>query len=60
MPDNYLQKRTGPFGPGYISLKLLLETNMQLYVVNPTSKVVSPIVPQPAGYPKGGERVKVE
>ena len=55
--DDYLVKRESLFGPGYITLNVILETNMQLYVLMPGEKIVSEKVQQPNGYPKVGEKV---
>jgi hypothetical protein len=55
--DRYLIKRQSPFGRGYITLNVILETNMQLSVVMPGEKTVNEKVPQPEGYPKTGEKV---
>jgi hypothetical protein len=56
MDDSYLDKRVSIFGPGYMTLNVVLETNMELYVLPPGKKGLTPDVKQPIGYPKGGER----
>jgi hypothetical protein len=55
--DDYLVKRKSIFGPGYVTLNVRLETNMQLYVVMPGEKTVDEKVQQPNGYPKIGEKI---
>lgn len=55
--DDYLVKRESLFGPGYVTLNVMLETNMQLYVLMPGKKVIDKTLEQPNGYPKAGERM---
>jgi len=55
--DSYLDKRVSIFGPGYMTLSVVLETNMELYVLAPGRKGLVPDAKQPGGYPKQGERV---
>jgi hypothetical protein len=55
--DDYLVKGNSLFGPGRITLSVILETNMQLYVLKPGKKAVDPGVPQPDGYPKAGKKI---
>jgi hypothetical protein len=57
LDDHYLVKRESIFGPGYVTLNVMLETNMQLYVVMPGEKTVDEKVQQPNGYPKIGEKI---
>lgn len=54
---NYLDKGSSLFGPGYISLGLKLDTNMELYALMPGKKSVDTKIPQPSGYPKRGEKL---
>ena len=54
--DKYLVKKESVFGPGYVTLNTMLETNMQLYVLRPGEKAVNTKVQQPFGYPKVGEK----
>jgi len=44
-------------GSWSFDLKVLLQTNMDLYVLLPGKKSVDGSVPQPAGYPKTGEKM---
>jgi len=44
------------FGPNSVTLKALLQTNMELYVLMPDEKSVNPSAQQPSGYPKRGEK----
>lgn len=53
----YLSKRTYFCGPGEITLRVKLETNMQLYTLMPSKRGVDPSVKQPEGYPKVGQKV---
>jgi hypothetical protein len=46
------------FGPNSVTLKVMLETNMQLYVVKPGKLTLDTKEEQPAGYPKTGQRVE--
>jgi hypothetical protein len=55
--SKYLKKSKSIFGPGYLTLNLLLTTNMQLYALAPGTKTLDPNVEQPSGYPKFGERL---
>jgi hypothetical protein len=55
--DDFLVKQESFFGPGYFTLNMILETNMQLYVLMPGEKAVAKNVQQPNGYPKIGEKV---
>ncbi|MCX6884108.1 MAG: hypothetical protein NTX27_03600 [Verrucomicrobia bacterium] len=56
MDDSYLDKRVSIFGPGYMTLNVVLETNMELHVLPPGKKGLAADVKQPSGYPKRGER----
>jgi hypothetical protein len=51
---NYLRTRRNLFGPGRITLRVKLETNMELYALLPGEKNVEQAVAQPEGYPKAG------
>lgn len=53
----YLGGRDNIVGVDSVVLTVLVETNMQLYVVMPGKKTVDPNVAQPKGYPKVGERL---
>ena len=53
----YHGTRHSCFGPNSVTLNVLIETNLQLYVVMPGEKSVDAQVDQPKGYPKIGERV---
>jgi hypothetical protein len=55
--SNYLAKRKSVSGPGYVTLNVVLETNMQLYALVPGKKAVDEQTKQPAGYPKTGEKL---
>jgi hypothetical protein len=57
LDDSYLVKRTSPFGPGYVTLNIMLKTNMDLYVLLPGKKTVDMSIPQPNGYPKTGKKI---
>jgi hypothetical protein len=58
--SNYLDKRNGLFGQGYITLGLVLETNMELYALMPGKKSVDSEIPQPKGYPKAGHKLPAD
>jgi hypothetical protein len=53
----YLAKRTSVFGPGKVTLRVRLETNMLLYALMPGSEAVDTKVEQPGGFPKAGQKV---
>jgi len=55
--DKYLLKRKSVFGPGSVTLNVMLETNMQLYVVMPGRKAVDQSEDQPKGFPKVGQQL---
>jgi hypothetical protein len=52
--QRYYDRSTRPFGTWHIDLNVLLQTNMELYVLLPGKKTVDASVPQPDGYPKAG------
>ena len=54
---SYLAKQASPFGPGKITLRVRLETNMQLYALMPGKKTVDSKIEQPDSYPKSGEKM---
>jgi hypothetical protein len=54
--QRYYDHSTGLFGTWHIDLNVLLQTNMDLYVLLPGMKAVDASVPQPDGYPKGGKK----
>lgn len=51
--EKYLVRRRSIFGPNWVTLNLLIETNMELYVLTQDKKMVKN---QPAGYPKTGKK----
>ena len=53
----YLERRGSIFGPGYITLRLLLGANSELHALLPGKKTVESAVPQPDDYPKTGQRM---
>jgi len=55
--QRYYDHNTGPFGTWSIELNVLLQTNMDLYVLLPSKKIVDASVPQPDGYPKAGKKM---
>jgi len=55
--QKYTEAHGNIFGFSSVTLSVLLETNMQLYVVLPGKKNVNPKVDQPKGYPKAGSKV---
>jgi hypothetical protein len=57
MDPNYLDRRGSIFGPACVTLTVLLETNMELYVLVPGKRRLDPGAPQPTGYPKTGQRI---
>jgi hypothetical protein len=56
IPDRFLQKGSSIFGPGYLTLNVLLATNMDIYVLMPGQKTSAAPGEQPRGYPIRGER----
>jgi hypothetical protein len=52
----YTEAHGNIFGFSSVTMTVLLETNMELYVVMPGKKAVDPTVAQPSGYPKAGEK----
>jgi hypothetical protein len=50
----YLAVRNCFFGPNWVTLNVTLQTNLELYVLDPHKKIVEN---QPDGYPKAGENV---
>lgn len=55
--QKYYAHDSGLFGTWHIDLNVLLQTNMDLYVLLPSKKVPDAIVPQPDGYPKAGKKM---
>jgi hypothetical protein len=53
----YVATRSSVFGIGYVTLRVKLETNMNLYVLPPGKKGLDTHTPQPNGYPKHGEKI---
>lgn len=52
----YYSFKRSMFGPNSVTLNVMMETNMLLYVVMPGSMSVDEKVEQPQGYPKVGEK----
>jgi hypothetical protein len=52
MDQKYYDPKDTPFGAYRFDLNLLLQTNMQLYVLLPNRRTVDDSVKQPKGYPK--------
>jgi hypothetical protein len=52
--DDYVEKKESFFGPGYVTLNMMIESNMDLYVLRAGKRAIDKSVPQPAGYPKPG------
>ncbi len=52
--EKYLSKGSSIFGPNWVTLNVMLETNMELYVLTQDKKVVEN---QPDGYPKLGQKM---
>jgi len=52
--EKYLNKHNSIFGPGWVSVNVMLETNMELYVLTQNKKAVEN---QPDGYPKVGQKI---
>jgi hypothetical protein len=52
--EKYLKKSSSIFGPGWVTLNVMLGTNMQLYVLTRNKEAV---IPQPNGYPKSAEKM---
>lgn len=55
--QRYYAHNSGLFGTWHIDLNVLLQTNMDLYVLLPGKKAVYASVPQPEGYPKAGKKM---
>lgn len=53
----YRGGRDNIVGPDSIVLNLLLQTNMQIYVLLPGQKTIDEKIEQPKGYPKRGEEI---
>jgi len=57
MDQKYYVHNSGLLGTWHIDLNVLLQTNMNLYVLLPGKKTVDESISQPAGYPKTGEKM---
>lgn len=57
MDQKYYDPQKGVFGAWSFDLNVLLQTNMDLYVLLPGKKTVDASVPQPDGYPKAGKKL---
>jgi hypothetical protein len=57
MDQKYYGHNSGLFGTWHIDLNILLQTNMNLYVLLPGKKTVDASIPQPEGYPKSGKKM---
>lgn len=55
--QKYYAHNSGFFGTWRIDLNVLLQTNMDLYVLLPGKKAIDESVPQPEGYPKAGKKM---
>ena len=44
------------YGPNSVTLKVILRTNMELFVLMPNQATITPSIQQPVGYPKVGEK----
>jgi hypothetical protein len=55
--NGYLKKEESFWGPGYVTLNVVLESNMELYVLSPNDKALDRKVQQPDGYPKVGHKM---
>jgi hypothetical protein len=54
----YLSRKSSIFGPGFVTLTVALQTNLQLHVVMPGKKTLDQKIKQPTGYPKAGTEVR--
>ncbi len=48
------------FGPNSVTLKVLVETNMELYVLMPDQAAAPTEIAQPGGYPKRAQKATTE
>ena len=57
MDQKYYDPKKGVLGAWSFDLNVLLQTNMDLYVLLPGKKTVDANVPQPNGYPRPGKKM---